>query len=365
MTQIPGPLRALLETGGQLVRRSSTGRTLLGRAHGLLGEDGFPRAMRGITEVLEHAREQTSEPLKRGRGEEVAVTPVGVVYRADVDGEPVAIRVRRPGLDSAVRNDLALLDVLAPAVSGVFGALDTGALMRAIRERTLDELDFEHEAATHRQVARAMRGVEGIRVPRAYGDESEPDAFVCEFVEGPTLAEARPDDPGAVARALVQAHVRAARAGLAPVDPRPNHVVLSGDGCVLLGAGNAASVDRARSEAFLEALEALRSGEDPSSFVAIVAGRLQLLPSDHAERAHGLMRELIGPFLDGPARIDEPALAEMGERALGRLGELVRLGAVVTPQPGDLWLARMAGQLVATLAALEATEDWVATALAA
>jgi hypothetical protein len=77
------------------------------------------------------------------------------------------------------------------------------------------------------------------------------------------------------------------------------------------------------------------------------------------------MRELLGELIEGRARLDDAALAAMGNRTLARLPELVRLGAVVSPEPSDLWLARMAGQLVATLAWLEATEDWGATALGA
>jgi hypothetical protein len=77
------------------------------------------------------------------------------------------------------------------------------------------------------------------------------------------------------------------------------------------------------------------------------------------------MRELLGELVNGPARLDDAALAAMGERTIARLGPLVALAGSVDPDPADLWLARMAGQLVAVLAHLEVTEDWVALALGA
>jgi predicted unusual protein kinase regulating ubiquinone biosynthesis (AarF/ABC1/UbiB family) len=373
---IPPALRALLETGGALVRRSSTGRTLLGRTSGLLRPPAYPAAMRPVTRVLDDARSAAAAPLDRktvsraGReldsieSEPLAVTPLGAVHRGVAGGEAVAVRIRRPDIDTGVRNDLALLDLLAPAVSAVFRALDTGAILRSIRERSLDELDFEHEAATQRSVARAMRGVAGLEVAAAHGEHSGPEVLVTAFVSGPTLADAAPADPGAVARALVTAHVRAALAGLAPVDLRPNHVVLTDGGCVLLGAGNAAAVDRERSEAFLDALAALREA-DEEAFVTVLVQRLSLLPDAAARQAFALMRQLIGDLVEGPALLDDAAVAAMGERTLARLGAIVALGAEVTPHPGDLWLARMAGQLTAVLARLDETQDWAALALEA
>lgn len=373
MSGPPPALRALVETAGALIRQSATGRVLVGRAAGLLGPDGYPAEMRGVPEALARAREQASTELdakhvKRAPGkldaEPVAVTPMGAVHRGELDGETVAVRIRRGGLDTAMRNDLALLEALAPAISRVLAEMDSGAVLRAIRERSLDELDFEHEAATQRQVARSVRRVEGIRVAAADTGASSHDALVTEWVDGPTLAGEKPRDGGRVARALVQAHVRAALDGFALVDCRPNHVVLGSGGTVLLGAGNAAAVDKARAAHFLEALGALRE-DDRDAFVAAVSGRLALLGEKAAATAFDLMRGLLGELVEGEARLDEPALAAMGERTLARLGDLVALAAVLTPDPHDLWLGRMAAQLVATLARLEATEDWVSVARAA
>lgn len=367
MSKPPPALRALVETAGALVRQSSTGRVLLGRSAGLLRPEGFPEEMRGVPDALDRAREQTARPLDdkaverapgKLDGEAVAVTPVGAVHRGELDGEAVAVRIRRGGLDSAMRNDLALLEALAPALGRVLTEADTGAILRAIRERSMDELDFEHEASVQRQVARTLRRVDGIRVAAVDTEASTHEAIVSEWVEGETLGERVPDDPGAIAAALVQAHVRAALDGFALVDCRPNHVVLSGDGCALLGAGNAARVDRDRAAAHLDALGALRDG-DRDAFVEIATKRLALMPEKPAGAAFDLMLDLLGPFADGPVKLGHEALAAMGERTLQRLGDIVALAAVITPDPHDLWLGRMAAQLVATLAHIEATEDWI------
>ncbi len=382
---LPPALRSLLEAGGALVRRSSSGRVALGRAAPLVTADAVPAALRGLPAELERARAAAATPiafkdveklLKGAWGsppgklldkidrEPLAVTPSAQVHRGVRDGAPVAIKVLRPGLAGAVRNDLALLDVLAAPLRQVFGAIDAGAILREVRETALDELDLEHEASTQRQLRRTLRGIDGLVVPAPDMELSGESVLVCELLEGRTLADPKVKiaDPGAIARTLVTAHVTAARAGLVLTDPRPGHVVLMPDGQVgLLGAGLARPVDRDRTA--LEALVAWRAG-DQDIFAAIVADRLDLLPTGDAIKAYGLAAVVLGEILNGPATLDGPALAAIAQRGLDHLTAALQLAATVTPHPHDLAVVRSVGQLASVLARLGATEDWGALMLA-
>lgn len=376
---LPPALRSLLEAGGALVRRSSSGRVALGRAAALVAEDAVPAALAKLPAELEAARATAATPvafkdvekvLKGAWGrppakvlddldrEPVAVTPSAQVHRGERDGAAVAVKVLRPGLAAAVRNDLALLDVLAGPLKQVFGAMDAGTILREVRESALDELDLEHEASTQRQARRALRSVPGLTVPAPDMELSSDAVLVSEWLAGPTLHEAEPGDPADVARTLVAAHVAAARAGLILTDPRPGHVVLLDAGGVgLLGAGVARPVDRDRVSAALDALVAYRAG-DQDGFAAVVADRLQLLPTGDALKASALSAVILGDLLSGEARLDGPALAGVIQRALEHLTAGLALAATVTPHPHDLAIARSIGQLASVVARLDATEDW-------
>jgi predicted unusual protein kinase regulating ubiquinone biosynthesis (AarF/ABC1/UbiB family) len=340
-----------------------------------------PPALAGLPAELERARVAAATPvafkeieklLKSAWGspvgqvldeldrEPLAVTPSAQVHRGVRDGAPVAVKLLRPGLAGAVRNDLALLDLLAAPLRQVFGALDAGAILREVRETALDELDLEHEASNQRQLRRTLRGIEGLVVPAPDMDLSGETVLVSELLEGRTLADpkAKVADPGAVARTLVAAHVTAARAGLVLTDPRPGHVVLlKGGGVGLLGAGLVRPVDRDRTAAALEVLVAWRAG-DQDAFAALVADRLELLPSADAIKAYGLAAVVLGDVLGGDATLDGPALAAIAERGLDHLTAALQLAATVTPHPHDLAVVRSVGQLASLLARLGATEDW-------
>jgi len=188
--------------------------------------------------------------------------------------------------------------------------------------------------------------------------------LVCDLLDGPTLASRPPDDPGAVARALIAFTLGAPRAvALAPADPRAENVVLLGDGIGLLGVGAARAVDRARAERGLEALGALRAS-DRTGFVAAVQG-LALLPAEAAGDAYDLLDELIGDILRGPVRFDAVAVSDLIDRALAAVARALPLTERLTAEPADLWPLRMLVQLAALLGRLGATEDFCALALAA
>jgi hypothetical protein len=99
--------------------------------------------------------------------------------------------------------------------------------------------------------------------------------------------------------------------------------------------------------------------DDMDAFSGAVVGRLALLDADAAAEALPLVRELLGPLAAGHARLDGPALAAVGDRALARLPELIALAGRVTPVPQDVAAARMVGQLASLLSRLGATHDWL------
>ena len=385
---LPPALRALVDVGVALARQAPSSRIAVVRAGGVFDPAALPPELREALErEVDEARaavcvQLPAKDVERvladawGRPaakvlddfdpEPLAVRPAAQVHRGEIDGAAVAVKVRRPGVERAVRNDLALLDALAAPLRAAFPNLDAGAILRDVRELTLDELDFEHEASQQRRVARALRDVPGVTVPRPHLELSESGVLVSDLLDGETLVDgARPRDAAEAARALVGAFRAAALdAGLVPVDPRPSHVLVRADGTLgLLGAGVARPVDRERAAQALEAFDALADAAGAERFAAVVA-RSDLLAEAQARDAHGVLREVLGELLEGPAPLDVAALLELGDRAMAAISDLTALAAAASPRPQDLALARMLGQLVAVLARLEATVDWVELARA-
>jgi predicted unusual protein kinase regulating ubiquinone biosynthesis (AarF/ABC1/UbiB family) len=385
--RLPPAFASLLDAGMALARQAPSARVSAGRLHGVVRPELLPAVMRAdVIAGIERSLRSSAEPPLPGKDvekilksewgkpasnvlddidldEPLASRPHTQTHRGELDGEPVAIKVARPRVASTVRTDLQLLDALAGPIGSVFPALDARALIREIRERVMDELDLENEGEVHRRVARGLRRVDGVTVAKVHSELTTPNVHVSQFLAGPTLADGPPDDPNAAARTLIKVFAGAPTAiGVVLANPRPNDVVFLEDGTVgLIGPGAARSVDPFRHGEIQAALGALRAA-DRKAFVAALS-KLDLLPDKEAGEAYDHIEELLGPLLmNGPARLDDDALAAAGDAALDRIDVLVALGAKGTPDAADVWPARMLGQLTSTLALLGATEDWLGLA---
>jgi hypothetical protein len=328
----PGPeLQALAEAALALARRAPSGRIALARTEEIFGRTTVHEPLDATTVQRATRRLDDVDP------EPLAVRAAAQTHRGVVDGKPVAIRIRRPGLERMARNDLALLDALALPLSAALPRVDAAVLLRSAREQLLDELDFEHEASMHRRIARILRDVDGLVVPSVHSDLCDEDVFVADLLD---TGRAKPKD---AARVLVAAHVAAARAGLALLDSRPGHVLGLADGRLgLLGAGVARPVGRDRVTLLLDALAALRADDE----AAFASATRDVVGPD----AYRVAQSALGPLVHGEARLDEPSLR--------RAASALALANQANPHPDDLHLARAAAQLVATLAQVDPTADW-------
>jgi len=388
--QLPPAVRSLTGAATQLVRSTTSGRIGLAHAHALVDPAAVPARLRGpITEELEAAAAKVAPIdaktvtaiLKDAWGQDprkvvddldleapLVVGPGAQVHRATLDGAPVAVKVLRPGVSESIRSDLGLLDTLKVPAGAAFPAVDVGALIREGRERVLDELDLEHEAATQRTAARALRRHAVIAVPLPVSELCHERVLVTAFVEGPTLAGTLPagEDAAAIARTLLRAAMGLPRtAGLVHADIAPGNVIVTGPGSIaLVDFGATCRVERVRLDLGLDALTALRE-DDEDGFVTAVLGLGVFDDPKLAGQALRLLRVVGGELLTGPARLDADALLALAERAEAHTRAFFALARQAALDPRDLWPLRMLATLVSTLARLGTTEDWIALAVAA
>lgn len=163
-----------------------------------------------------------------------AAASIGQVHRAVwSDGREVAVKIQYPGAGDALRSDLRQLARMAPLFKVLQPNFDVKKLTVELRERLLEELDYELEASTQRQFADAYRGDPQILVPEVV--HAGPEVLVTEWVEGTPIAkiiaEGTPETRDRAGLLLATLHFSApARAGLLHADPHPGNFALSEDG---------------------------------------------------------------------------------------------------------------------------------------
>lgn len=373
-------LRALADTGLRLARGTTTARLALAGLRDTVDPATLPpKARERILAELEEAHAASTAPLAPREVEKAlesawgaaptavldsfdtepaALTPTAQIHRGVHDGSRVAVKLLRPGIADAVRQDLNLLEALIRPLGAVFPSLSPGLLLREVRERVLDELDLEHEASTQRAFARALRRHDGLHVPAPVSELSHERVLVSAWVDGtPVGALTDAGERAEAARALVRFHVGSARFGTVHADPHPLDALRMADGRVaVLDFGAVRQVPRARVDEAVVALDALLA-HDAEPLGASLE-RLGWLPAEVGSTALALGRDILGVHLRGPSRLDAAAVVALGERAASHSEALWPLAQLTSVPPEDLWPLRMLGALVTLLARLDVEDDW-------
>jgi predicted unusual protein kinase regulating ubiquinone biosynthesis (AarF/ABC1/UbiB family) len=155
----------------------------------------FKQMKRVIEDDLE---EKISDVFAEFDEQPIAAASIGQVYRATLidtpegaphsggraGGREVAVKVQYPGVASAVRADLQNLDMIMRLMKRMTPALDVKALAKEIRERIVEELDYELEAQNQRSLARIFKGHPFIAIPEVVTSLSRERVLVTEYVEG-------------------------------------------------------------------------------------------------------------------------------------------------------------------------------------
>ncbi len=143
----------------------------------------FKQMRRVIEEDLE---EPISAVFSSFDEEPIAAASIGQVYRATLaeDGREVAVKVQYPGVAEAVRADLQNLDMIMRMFKRMTPGMDVKAVTREIRERIVDELDYELEAQNQRSLARIFRGHPFVVIPDVVSGLSRRRVMVSDFVSG-------------------------------------------------------------------------------------------------------------------------------------------------------------------------------------
>jgi predicted unusual protein kinase regulating ubiquinone biosynthesis (AarF/ABC1/UbiB family) len=141
------------------------------------------KQMRKVVE--DDLEEPIDEVFESFHEQPIAAASIGQVYRATLhDGRDVAVKVQYPGVAGAVRADMQNLDMIMRLLKRMTPGLDVKAITKEVRERIIEELDYELEAQNQRSLARIYDGHPFIVVPDVVSSLSRERVLVSEFVDG-------------------------------------------------------------------------------------------------------------------------------------------------------------------------------------
>jgi predicted unusual protein kinase regulating ubiquinone biosynthesis (AarF/ABC1/UbiB family) len=144
-------------------------------------------SLKQMRRVIEDDLEEPISAIFESFDEEpIAAASIGQVYRATLreDSREVAVKVQYPGVAAAVRADLQNLDMIMRLLKRMTPQLDVRAVATEIRERIVEELDYELEAQNQRSLGRIFRDHPFIKIPDVITELSRERVLVSELVRG-------------------------------------------------------------------------------------------------------------------------------------------------------------------------------------
>lgn len=155
-----------------------------------LQSDAEPVDFASLRAVLVEELGESGLERLGGLGEVPAASAsIGQVYRASVDGTPVAVKVQYPGVAESIDSDLAILGKVGRTFVTVSGRkMDLSGLVAELSQALHHEADYVRERAFLDRFAAALEGDDRFVVPRSVAELSSGRVLTMSWEEGTPLA---------------------------------------------------------------------------------------------------------------------------------------------------------------------------------
>jgi ubiquinone biosynthesis protein len=203
----------------------------------------------------------------------LASASIGQVHRARLkDGQEVAVKVQRPGIQKTIEVDLEIMLYLATLMERHIEELALHRPVKIVEEfaRAVEkELDYHLEAANMERVALNFRHDSFTCIPKVFREFSTQRVLTTEFVDGIKVSDLEHLEAAGLDRRLITdrgADVLLRMVfvdGFFQADPHPGNIfVLPENRICLIDFGQVGSVGRRTREAFVDLIEGVVS-RDP------------------------------------------------------------------------------------------------------
>jgi len=297
----------------------------------------------------------------------MAAASIGQVHRALLaDGREVAVKVQYPGVDDAIRADLANAGLLFQAVGMLFPGLEPGPIVEEIRARVLEELDYVQEASNQRLFVDAYRDHPFIHVPEVVDERSSARVLTTELARGARFDEVRgwsQEERDLAGEAIFRFVFRSLYRLLAfNGDPHPGNYLFSPGGqVVFLDFGLVKHFTAPEVETFGSMIRGMVLDRDVAAFRRVIEG-VGMLPVG-APFDDQLVEDYFGHFYEfilepGPVTMTPEYASESMRRIFDSSGPFGDIMRAANLPPSFVIIQRINMGLYAVLGDLRATADW-------
>jgi predicted unusual protein kinase regulating ubiquinone biosynthesis (AarF/ABC1/UbiB family) len=167
---------------------------------------------------------------------------LGQVYVAEYDDESVAVKVRRPGVESLVETDLRVIKFSLPLLLPFIGEAQAFSLETLADEFSTvirQEMDYQREATMLKEIRENFSDDDTIRIPEIVDERSTGRILTMGYIRGTKISEIDDIDDLGVDRTRVAENLQRVYLqmiigdGVFHADPHPGNLAVASDGTIV------------------------------------------------------------------------------------------------------------------------------------
>jgi len=173
----------------------------------------------------------------------VSGASLGQVYRGSISGNQIVIKVKRPGIEKVVEEDLEVLKKILPlALRFVDPNLrfSAKAMLSQFIETIHEEMNYRNELLNLKQIKRDLKKNNKVLIPSVYDDYSSENILTMEYIPGIKVTNVKALDEKGIDRQKLVVDVHKVfftmllRHSLFHADPHPGNISVTDDGKLIL-----------------------------------------------------------------------------------------------------------------------------------
>ncbi|KAB1193379.1 AarF/ABC1/UbiB kinase family protein [Haloferax sp. MBLA0076] len=167
---------------------------------------------------------------------------LGQVYVAEYEGEKVAVKVRRPGIEALVEADLRVVRWSLPILMRFIGqgrAFSLENLADEFAKTIREEMDYDEEARTLRQIQENFADDDTLVIPEPIEERSDDRVLTMEYLPGTKINNVAALDELGIDRTELATNLQRTylqmivQDGVFHADPHPGNLSVTDDGKII------------------------------------------------------------------------------------------------------------------------------------
>jgi len=174
---------------------------------------------------------------------ELSGASLGIVYRGKINGQQVVVKVKRPGIEKMVNDEIQVLKNILPIGMRFVDPnlrFSVDAMLAQFIETIHEEMDYMKESQNLKTISKNVKEYKNVIVPKVYDEYTSKNVITMEYIPGIKITDIEALDKLGIDRQKLVIDVHKVfftmllRHAIFHADPHPGNISVGNEGQIIL-----------------------------------------------------------------------------------------------------------------------------------